>query len=197
MNVVYRVELSQTERDELKGLLSAGRQRASLSGHRSCWAADAGASDDDIATGVGVGGSTVYRTKQRIVLGNLEAALREAPRPGASRKLSGKQEAYWSQRPVPSRRRAAPVGPWNCWRVVKLAEHDNLPRDRARRLAENRLKPWRKDMWCIPQVDGGYVAHMEEVLDLYAERQDRVHAWVVVERARLGAGPMTGGLAAI
>ena len=38
-----------------------------------------------------------------------------------------------------------------------------------RRLAENDLKPWRKDMWCIPQVDAEYVARMENVLDLYAE----------------------------
>jgi hypothetical protein len=35
----------------------------------------------------------VYRTKRRFVLGNLEAALREEPRPGARRKLSGKEEA--------------------------------------------------------------------------------------------------------
>src|SRR5271157_203113 len=41
-----------------------------------------------------------------------------------------------------------------------------------RRLAENHLKPWRKDMWCIPQVDGEYVARMEDVLDLYAEVPD-------------------------
>ena len=41
-----------------------------------------------------------------------------------------------------------------------------------RRLAENDLKPWRKDMWCIPQVDGAYVARMEDVLDLYAEAHD-------------------------
>jgi hypothetical protein len=39
-------------------------------------------------------------------------------------------------------------------------------------LAENGLKPWRKDMWCIPQVDGEYVARMEDVLDLYAEAPD-------------------------
>jgi hypothetical protein len=39
-------------------------------------------------------------------------------------------------------------------------------------LAENEIKPWRKDMWCIPQVDGEYVAHMEDVLDLYAEAPD-------------------------
>ena len=42
-----------------------------------------------------------------------------------------------------------------------------------RRLAENELKPWRKDMWCIPQVDGEFVARMEDVLDLYAQEPDR------------------------
>ena len=31
-----------------------------------------------------------------------------------------------------------------------------------RRLGENDLKPLRKDMWCIPQVDAQYVARMEE-----------------------------------
>ena len=32
------------------------------------------------------------------------------------------------------------------------------------RLVENDLKPWRKKMWCIPQVDAEYVARMEDVL---------------------------------
>ncbi len=41
-----------------------------------------------------------------------------------------------------------------------------------RRLAEDDLKPWRRDMWCIPQIDGEYVARMEDVLDLYAEPAD-------------------------
>src|SRR6266576_3599009 len=51
------------------------------------------ASDEDIAISVGVGGSTVYRTKRRFLVGNLEEALREEARPGTSRKLSGKEEA--------------------------------------------------------------------------------------------------------
>jgi len=41
-----------------------------------------------------------------------------------------------------------------------------------RRLAENELKPWRRDMCCIPRVDGSFVARMEDVLDLYAEKPD-------------------------
>jgi hypothetical protein len=35
----------------------------------------------------------VYRTKRRFLVGNLEEALSEEPRPGASRKLSAKEEA--------------------------------------------------------------------------------------------------------
>src|SRR6202049_4232058 len=94
MNVRYRVELSQTERAELTALVSGGRHAArELKRAQILLAADAGVSDDAIAASVGVGGSTVYRTKRRFVLGNLEAALSEEPRPGAGRKLSGKEEA--------------------------------------------------------------------------------------------------------
>ena len=57
--------------------------------------------------------------------------------------------------------------------MVRLTDHDELSADTVRRrLAENKLKPWRQDMWCIPKVDGEYVARMEDVLDLYAEAPD-------------------------
>ena len=94
MNVRYRVELSQAERNELTALLSGGKHPArKLKPAQILLAAAAGASDEAIAANVGVGESTVYRTKRRFVLGNLEAALSEEPRRGASRKLSGKDEA--------------------------------------------------------------------------------------------------------
>ena len=94
MNLRYRVELSQAERDELKVLLSGGKHPVrKVKRAQILLAADAGASGEEIATSVGVGGSTIYRTKRRFVLGNLELALREEPRPGAERKLSGKEEA--------------------------------------------------------------------------------------------------------
>ena len=57
--------------------------------------------------------------------------------------------------------------------MVKLTAHESLSRETVRRrLVENDLKPWRKKMWCIPQVDAEYVARMEDVLDLYAEEPD-------------------------
>src|SRR5271166_3206219 len=94
MNVRYRVELSQAERDELTALLSGGQHAArKLKRAQILLAADVGVSDEDIAISVAVGGSTVYRTKRRFVEGNLAAALSEEPRPGATRKLTGKEEA--------------------------------------------------------------------------------------------------------
>ena len=94
MNVRYRVELDQCERDQLTALLSGGKRGArKLKRAQILLAVDRGASDEEIARSIGVGGSTVYRTKRRFVLGNLAAALNEEPRRGARRKLTGKEEA--------------------------------------------------------------------------------------------------------
>ena len=82
----------------------------------------------------------MYRTKHRFVLGNLEAALDEEPRPGASRKLSGKEEALLvataCSKPPAGRAR------WTlellAGELVRLIEHANVSRETVRRrLAEN------------------------------------------------------------
>ena len=176
MNIRYRVELSEAERLELGTLLSGGKHAArKLKRAQILLAADAGAGDEEIARTVGVGGSTVSRTRRRFVLGNLEAALSEEPRPGAARKLSGKEEALLVATACskPSAGRARWTLELLAGEMVKLTEHAELSRETVRRrLAENDLKPWRKDMWCIPEVDGTYVARMEDVLDLYAEAPD-------------------------
>src|SRR6202043_683453 len=138
-------------------------------------AADAGVSDDVIASSLSVGGSTVYRTKRRFVQGNLEVALSEEARPGATRKLSGKEAALLIATPCsnpPEGRKRWTLG-LLAGEMVRLTEHEGVSlKTVRRRLAEDDLKPWRRDMWCIPQVDGTYVARMEDVLDLYAEEAD-------------------------
>jgi transposase len=176
MNVRYRVELNQCERDQLTALLSGGKRGArKLKRAQILLAADRGASDEEVARSIGVGGSTVYRTKRRFVLGNLAAALNEEPRPGARRKLTGKEEALL----VATACSSPPAGRsrWTlellAGELARLTTHQSVSRETVRRrLAENDLKPWRKDMWCIPQVDAEYVARMEDVLDLYAESPD-------------------------
>lgn len=164
-------------RAELTALLSSGKHAPrKLKRAQVLLAADAGASDDVIATSVGVSGSTIYRTKRRFVLGNLEAALSEDSRLRADRKLSGKEEALLvataCSSPPKGRARWTTLDPL-AGELVRLTEHDTISREIVRRrLAKNDLKPWRKDVWCIPQVDGGFVACMADVLDLYAEQPD-------------------------
>jgi transposase len=176
MNVRYRVELNQAERRELTAMLSGGSQAArKLKRAQILLAADAGCSDEEIVRAVAVSGSTVYRTKQRFVEGNLERALSEAPRPGAERKLSGKEEALLVAMACasPPEGRARWTLDLLADEMVKLTAHESLSVETVRRrLCENHLKPWRQEMWCIPKVDGEYVARMEDVLDLYAEALD-------------------------
>src|SRR5947209_5116705 len=176
MNVRYRVELSQIERDELTAMLGGGKHAArKLKRAQILLAADAGSCDAEIARSVRVSLSSIGRTKRRFVEGNLERALSEEPRPGAERKLTGKEEALLvataCAKPPAGRKR------WTLTlladTMVKLTDHDSLSGETVRRrLAENDLKPWRRDMWCIPHVDGEYVARMEDVLDLYAGAPD-------------------------
>jgi transposase len=155
MNVRYRVELSQAERGELSAMLSGGKHAArKLKRAQILLAADAGSGDEEIARAVAVGGSTVYRTKRRFVEGNLERALSEEPRPGAERKLTSKEEAL-----LVATACASPPDGRARWTLallagamVKLTDHQSLSSETVRRrLAENGLKPWRKDMWCIPR----------------------------------------------
>ena len=176
MNIRYRVELSEAERSELQAMLSGGRHAArKLKRAQILLATDAGQSDEAIAASVAVSASTVRRIKRRFVEGNLERALSEEPRPGAARKLSGQEEALL----VATACSSPPAGRarWTlellAGAMVRLTQHVSLSRDTVRRrLAENELKPWREKMWCVPKIDGEYVARMEDVLDLYAEPPD-------------------------
>jgi transposase len=176
MTIRYRVDLSEAEHVQLAALLNGGKHAArKIKRAQILLAADGGVSDEMIANSVSVGVSTVYRTKRRFVEGNLDLALSEEARPGASRKLSGKETALLiataCSNPPAGRKR------WTldllAGEMVRLTEHGEISRETVRRrLAEDDLKPWRRDMWCIPQVDGNYVARMEDVLDLYAQDAD-------------------------
>jgi len=176
MNVRYRIDLSQPERDELSALVSGGKLSVRrLKRMQILLAADAGVTDEAIAVSARTSGSTIYRTKKRFVEISLEAALSEEPRPGAARKLSGKEEAQLVAL-------ACSDPPEGCVRwtlkllanaLVELIEPPSVSRETVRRrLYDNDLKPWQKKMWCIAKIDGEYIARMEDLLDLYAEPHD-------------------------
>jgi transposase len=90
----YIVDLSADERATLEHMLRSGKTSTrKLTRARILLKAADGLSDDAIAAALDVGTATVFRTRQRFVEASL-GALDELPRPGAQRKLTGKQEAH-------------------------------------------------------------------------------------------------------
>lgn len=176
MNIRYRITLTSEEREQLRGMVQSGKERARrLKRAQILLAAASGSGDATIAANVSVGTSTVYRTKRRFVEEGLEAALSEEPRPGAERKLAVKEEALLIATACsePPAGRARWTLSLLAEAMVRLTDHRSLSSETIRRrLAENELKPWKKKMWCIPKVDAEFVARMEDVLELYAEVPD-------------------------
>src|SRR4051812_39072698 len=176
MNVRYRVELSEVERGELRAMLSGGKHAArKLKRAQILLAADAGVADETVAISLDVGVSTVSRVKRRFVEGGVERALDEEPRPGAARKLTGKEEALLVAMACasPPQGRARWTLELLAGAMVKLTEHQSLSRETVRRrFGANHFHPWPRGLWCIPQVEGGCGARMESAHDLYAEAPD-------------------------
>ncbi|HQY64571.1 MAG TPA: IS630 family transposase [Polyangiaceae bacterium] len=207
MNLRYRITLTSDEQAQLRSFVQGGKGAfRRLKRAQILLAAASGSADADIAANVGVGTSTVYRTKRRFVEEGLEAALSEEPRPGAERKLDASEEALL----IATACSAPPAGRarWTlellAGAMVKLTSHRSLSSETVRRrLAENELKPWLKKMWCIPKVDSEFVARMEDVLELYAETPDERHPVVcfdetprqLIGESRVPVPPKPGRLA--
>jgi len=181
MNIHYRVELREGERQQLLGLIAGGSPQArKVKRAQVLLAVDNSEgrkvfTDEEVAKAISVGTSTVYRTKRRFVELGLDAALSEEPRSGAARKTTAREDATLIALACSN----PPVGRAH-WTVRLLAgalvektELDSISGETVRRrLAENDLKPWQHKMWCIPKFDLEYVARMEDLLDLYAEPPD-------------------------
>lgn len=182
MNIRYKVELEEGEREALRALIAGGDHKArKVKRAQILLAVDQRhhgvdkCTDEQVAQVLAVGTSTVFRVKRKFVEESLEAALAEEPRPGGERKTTARQDAALVAL-------ACTKPPQGCakWTLrlladmwVELSELDDVSFGTVRRrLDENELKPWQKKMWCIPQFDLEYVARMEDVLDLYAQPPD-------------------------
>jgi hypothetical protein len=127
--------------------------------------------------------------RYRIALSEAERTELQAMLSGgkhAARKLTVQEEALL----VATACSSPPVGRarWTiellAGEMVRLTRHDSLSRETVRRrLAENALQPWRQKMWCVPKIDGEYVARMEDVLDLYAQIPDLQHPVVCFDES--------------
>jgi hypothetical protein len=103
-----------------------------------------------------------------------EGAERRAASRGRNTNSRARKKPYWWRPPAPVRQRAVPAGPQAAGGCDGQA-HPNTRACRTRRFGgawpKMASSPGERHV-CIPQVDGEYVAHMEDVLDLYAEASD-------------------------
>jgi transposase len=91
---IYIVDLTEEERAYLLDFIKSGEKSArKLNRARILLLADESKSDCEIAEVLHTGASTVQRTRQRFVEGNLGGALNERPRQGRSKRLDEKGEA--------------------------------------------------------------------------------------------------------
>lgn len=91
----YLIKLTEEEHKTLvemtsKGVVKARRFKRAM----ILLKANEGLSDPQIMDAVEVSRPTVERTRKRYVMGGLEKALNEDPRPGQRRKLDGRGEAF-------------------------------------------------------------------------------------------------------
>jgi transposase len=91
----YVVTLTNEERTQLLTMIKKGRLAArTLTRAHLLLQADAGLTQEAIAAALHIGRATVVRICKRFVEEGLAAALRDRSRPGAQRKLDGKQAAF-------------------------------------------------------------------------------------------------------
>jgi transposase len=91
----YRVTLTDEERERLERLTRKGTAPVRMVRRaQTLLLAAEERRDEDIATALHIGVSTVERTRQRCVEEGVEASLRERPRPGARPKLGPKERAF-------------------------------------------------------------------------------------------------------
>jgi transposase len=174
--VLYKVKLDEMERTTLQDIVSKGVHPARQINHaRILLMAEQGETIKATAQSLGVCQQTVFKVRQQYVQQGLDCALNEWPRSGQPAKLTGEDEAlliaiactdaptgheHWTMRLLSDKlvelQMVESISPSTVWNVLNKHE----------------VKPWLKEQWCIAQIDGQYVARMEDLLDLYAKPYD-------------------------
>ena len=172
----FAVRLTPEERDRLEHLVRAGRSPARVATRaRILLKTSEGWSAPKVAQALDVAESSVYRIKRRFSKDGLDGVLQDRPQANRYRKLDDRAGAHL----IALTCTPAPEGHdhWTlralAGRAVELGLVTSLSHESVRRhLKKNTLKPWQRKQWCIPEVSADFVAHMEDVLDLYAEPYD-------------------------
>jgi len=184
MRKIHRFKLSSEERTNLLAITQAPRVaakkvikaqallRADESAEQGAW------TDSKIMEAIPIKPATLERLRKRCCeVGPLEALQpKRRTSPPRKRILDGEREAKLitlacSKAPDGRKR-------WTLRlladRMIELEYVDAVSYETVRKkLKENKLKPWLKSCWCIPpDANAEFVAHMEDILDVYQRPYD-------------------------
>jgi transposase len=162
------IEVKQKDQNRLTELLSGGIQqvRVVLRALALLQLAQ-GHSAPRTATLVRLTAQAIRNLARRYQQGGLDAALYDKRRPGAAQILDDSQK----QRVIAMVCASPPEGRAR-W-TVRLVAQEAVKRGLVPRvgretirilLLDHDLKPWRKKMWCVAELDDAYIAKMEDVL---------------------------------
>jgi transposase len=195
VNKKYQVQLSAAERQQLETLIRTGTAPARTQTHArillkaDCATQGPAWSDELIAQACDVSIPTIERVRRAYVSSGLDLALyrRRPLGPSPRRKLDGRQEAHL----IAVTCSPPPEGQQR-WTLALLAERlvelqlvETIARETVRQtLHHNELKPWLNREWKIPpKANAGFVAQMEDVLDVYARPHDPMHPLVCFDES--------------
>jgi len=170
----YQVHLTDEEHKTLQKFVSSGQKNArEITRARILLLANEGKKDHEIVITLGISRRTITSIRQKYAQKNFEYildVLKDAPRSGRPIQIDSRVQANitmiaCSDPPEGSAR-------WTLHmiadKLVKLDIIDSISHESVRMaLKKNRLKPWLSEQWCIGQITGSYLWHMEDVLDQY------------------------------
>ena len=172
----YGVRLTPEQRNQLDHLVRAGKSTARVTTRaRILLKTDAGWSAPQVAQALDVVEGTVFRIKRRFAEAGLAGALQDRVQANRYRKLEDRGEAHL----IALACSPAPEGHdhWTlrllAGKVVELGLASSLSHETVRlHLKKTLSSRGRSKSGAFPKVSADFVAHMEEVLDLYAEPYD-------------------------
>ena len=196
-NLKYRIKLSVEQRQELIDIARNGEKSAKEIRHANVLLmADDNATegrwrDVDISAALNLHVNTIALIRKKFVLGGMKPALERKPRliPPNPAKLDGRQQAHL----VALCCREPPEGRVR-WTLKLLAQEFNarsllisISKETVRKhLNEVELKPWKQEIFCIPEKDlPRFIAQMEEVLDVYNDAVEENVPLICMDEASL------------
>jgi len=191
MKKIYRVTLTDSERQELQAILERRSAKSLPVKHAYILlAADEhgphGWDDRRIRESYHVSRSMVERTRCRFVEDGLQVAVWGKKREVFKENmLTGEVEAK-----LVALRCSQPPSGYAKWSLQLLAENGRIsvcrahePRKRSTGAKKNELKPWRVKSWVIPKAGPDFVCAMEDVLAVYEQPYDPEHPKVCLDES--------------